>query len=176
MGRPAKRKKYWEGKKEEAGRLQARMEYEKKKPMQQRVLEWLQNNAKIDPLEIAAVTGMTVLIHETILHDEIMLTRIKNVFAVGGTVFTAPWYSWLGGIAGYFGFGFLFPPPGYEEPTQPSTTTSTPTNQLQTQAYLWLLSLTFAFVICRFFGSIVVGIGEAAGGLSTILKLLLPVG
>jgi hypothetical protein len=130
---------------------------------------------RVDPLEIAAVGSLTVLIHETILHDPSILTQISNVFSTTTTVISKPWYAWLGGIAGYFGLGFLFAPESYIE-----TTTTTPEakpleSKLTDIALLWILSFAIAFIIARHFGNIVAGVGSAVGGLVGIIKLLIPI-
>jgi hypothetical protein len=121
---------------------------------------------RIDPLEGLATISMTVLVHETILHDPEILRQIQNVFSTVSTAIANPLYAYLGGLAGYFGLGFLFPPVGYQETRAPGP---------WDPVLLWAISFAIAFIICRFSGQIVQGIGQAVGGLSSMVKLLLPV-
>jgi hypothetical protein len=86
MGRPAKKKAYWESKKAEQGRLQAQIEYARKVPLIQRLQPVLEDSLRrIDPLELAAVTGLTITIRQLILVNEDWLkaATFQDKFSVG---------------------------------------------------------------------------------------------
>jgi hypothetical protein len=70
LGRPAKKKSYWEAKKRRAGELQAELEFQRKTPIDQRALMWIENSAKnVNPLQLVATAGIAYLIHNYILNS-----------------------------------------------------------------------------------------------------------
>jgi hypothetical protein len=79
LGRPAKKRKYAEGKAERKGQLQAEREYEKSIPLEMEFKRFLKDAlAKIEPLEAVAITGMTIIIKGTIDTSEELLEKIKT--------------------------------------------------------------------------------------------------
>jgi len=89
LGRPAKKKCYWEAKKTRAGELQAELEFQKKVPIEQRALMIFEQSFKnVNPLQLVATGGIAYLIHSYILNSQELKAKIK----VGDT---AAWMSIL---------------------------------------------------------------------------------
>lgn len=80
MPRIPKRKTYWIGKKAEQGRLQAQREADRKKPIQEKIIELFQK-LHVNPLELAAAGGLAVLIHQYITNSKELRERLQGDIA-----------------------------------------------------------------------------------------------
>lgn len=124
----------------------------------------------VDPIEAMAIGSGTILIHQFILNNPDSLRQINNAYATLKQVATEPWVAWFGGLASYFGLGFLVgAPPGYEvEKGKPITG-----NVITDQLMLWMLSFVVAFVLIKYGGQLLGLLGAGAGGMGGIVSLFL---
>jgi hypothetical protein len=80
LGRPAKKKTYWESKKKRLGELQAEREMHRKKPLEESFKEHIGKMIdRVDPIELVAVAGMTVIVHQTVIGAEDLLKKVSTI-------------------------------------------------------------------------------------------------
>lgn len=118
----------------------------------------------VDTLELAAVGAMTVLVHGVIVGSEDFLHRATLPF----TAFR--WERLASAIGGTVTFGLWRPfadlPTSEEE-------------QAQIEAkfpdwQVWIVSFVLSFLLVRYFGQIIVGLGDLAGGITKLVGFMLP--
>ena len=157
MGRPRKKSMYVEAKARRKGELQAELEFHRRKPLEQSMKEHigkLIDNFRLDPLEIAAVGGMTFVIHEFIMKTPELTRKILT-----GTEFP----FWDVGLIWFNAFGIINPP---EVKTGAQKV-------LNENAFLiWIVSLALAYIIVHNAGQL---IGLLEGGITKIVPFLLGV-
>jgi hypothetical protein len=132
LGRPARKKVYVEEKARTKAHLQAEVEMQRKKPLdvslKEHIGKWIDN---IDPLELTAVLGGTVLVNQAIWATEDLLIKAKKT-RLSPTILEKA-------------FGFT-----KELPRYPLLAEIVPDmNQADwgTEALIWLLSFTIAYVM-----------------------------
>jgi hypothetical protein len=173
MGRPAKKRSYWEAKKRRAGELQAEREALRqniKKDLPNYILTKLDRlTDRIDPLEFAAVLGMTYVVKQVIDTSEEMIVRarakgawIKKQQASG--VYTL-WSILAGPIITY-----LMVP---EETDDPETKALKAEFQSPSaEALEWFTAFALSYIIVHNAGQL---IGLLEGGIAKIVPMLLGV-
>jgi hypothetical protein len=167
------RTKVKEAKAIEEAKLKGQYKAERNKPLEVSLKEHLGKMIdRIDPLEIGAISGMTILVHHTILTNPALLERLNVLIGAAGKVATEPWNVWLTGIMDYLGLG-AFAPLSMEQPPLivPKEVTDTLS---QNQIISWLVSFAIAFVIVRYCGQILQSLGNATSSLTVLVGLLLP--
>jgi hypothetical protein len=173
MPRPPVKKTQKLAKAKRLGELRAEREFAKSLTLTDSLREHISHMIdKIDPLELAAVGGMTWLVHDTILTNEGLLNSLNVLIGAFSTVATHPWEVWLTGIMNYLGLGWWAPlrmdqPPGVI-PAEVMATLS------KNQIVSWVVSLTIAFIIVRHAGGIITALGSGLGSLTGLIALLMP--
>ena len=149
MGRPAKKKAYWEGKMAEKGKLQAQKEAQAKQDLKTRFLSFLEVQAsKIDGVELFAISGLTIVVHDAILMTDDLFGKamdmISNIPIEFGNIFESA-------------FG------------KPMLLVETP-RAVKDSIWLWVISFGIAYFLMRNGGQI---IGLLGNGMTNILGLMM---
>jgi hypothetical protein len=180
MGRPAKKKCYWEAKKARAGELQAEAEAHKKKSLEESAKEHigkLIDNLHIDPLRSLVIGAGAVLVYECLINDKEILKGVNvlgasvEIAGAIGTILSATFFPpalpvTLGAMAG--GLGTIIT----------STVSEVGIEELKKlpnpQIILVCLSLVISYIMIEHGGQLI-GLlaGESINGIIAIGKLLL---
>lgn len=133
----------------------------KNQPIGILIKEWLSKAAKnIDPIETAAIGGMTIIVHGIILGSEDILKQVTGY----GNLSTPPPIN-LPAI----GFLTLIPWLLNNNPDETTPTEVAKKNELE----IWLISFTIAFVLIRYMGEIISLAGNLANSVRSLLGMAL---
>jgi hypothetical protein len=161
LGRPAKKRCRAESKATRLGQLQAEYEFKKahsiaKKPedfLEEQVKKTLDKLEPVDLVDLAAMLGMTYIVHGIIASSTELMEKVK--------VLQHPEFLLLGGF-GILAAQYLPLPEG----TLKKVADATP------DWFIWLESFTIAYIIVKHGGQL---IGLLEKGLGTVVPMLLGV-
>lgn len=147
MGRPAKKKAYWESKKAEAGKLQADLEHQKKLIKKMGIFEFIESKIvgaldRLDPMETVAIAATTYIVHGVVMDIKGIPERIDELLkkapqTMAGTPI-------LGKTLSTFGF------------VQGAGASVEDTKEI----YYWALSFVIGFILVRHGGQIIGLMGD----------------
>lgn len=158
LGRPAKKRCRAEAKATRLGQLQGEYEFKKAHSIAKKPLDFLEETLKktidkIEPFDVAAMVGMTYIVHGIIAGSPELMEKVK--------VLQHPEFLLLGGF-GILAAQYLPLPEGAIKKAVEATP----------DWFVWLESFTIAYIIIKHGGQLV---GLLEKGLSSVVPMLLGV-
>jgi hypothetical protein len=178
LGRPARKKSYAEAKAAERGRIQARVEAERKKPLdvslREHIGKVIDNTNITDIVEVIAAVGLTPVIYNVILSEQKLFDQVKLIIGMPIALASGNIPAYVTDVIGLvFGALSWLGVPYKEKPIKPGETPAvTPKVPAEVNYMTWLVSFSIAYIIIKNAGQL---IGLLDKGLEKVVPLLLGV-